>query len=501
MTVQRALYAVAATIALGLALAASGAAQPPGSGTFDRRIRTHAETLWERGRAIFRFDTFGDEAFWGGALKLHQAIAGERTAASGRASARARRSAVGLKVDVDALPPALVAAIARRRRSTSTIPATTLALLDAERRRRRDAASSTPDGRARSRSASSARSATRRSTTRSRRASATGSTAGRTATSNVGAIVALAPDLSAVRRAARRRRGDGAHGARQLGPGQVRRRAVPRRQGVPARRQDRGDADSRRRSASPASTCTPTPAGASVTYWNAFVANLEMHGKGTFFDPRLDDATQVPGRGARPASATSRSDPDLITPQAAGAAVLPARDPGADAAARAASTRRAAERGKAVFDGQGAVRDVPRAAALHRARLEHAHGRRRSASTTSRPTARPTALSHDAARRACSPRQKGGFYHDGRFADAAGRSSSTTTATSRSVSARTQKTRARRVPEVAVDMVRWGISHGQAGSRQITRVTVVASSRSPPESSAARKSQSNSTSPPMRNTR
>ena len=30
----------------------------------------------------------------------------------------------------------------------------------------------------------------------------------------------------------------------------------------------------------------------SVTHWNAFVANLEMHGKGTFFDPRLDDTAQ-----------------------------------------------------------------------------------------------------------------------------------------------------------------------------------------------------------------
>jgi hypothetical protein len=27
----------------------------------------------------------------------------------------------------------------------------------------------------------------------------------------------------------------------------------------------------------------------SVTYWNAYVANVEMHGKGTFFDPRLND--------------------------------------------------------------------------------------------------------------------------------------------------------------------------------------------------------------------
>lgn len=32
----------------------------------------------------------------------------------------------------------------------------------------------------------------------------------------------------------------------------------------------------------------------SVTYWNAFVANLEMHGKGTFFDPRLDNAAKFP---------------------------------------------------------------------------------------------------------------------------------------------------------------------------------------------------------------
>ena len=31
-----------------------------------------------------------------------------------------------------------------------------------------------------------------------------------------------------------------------------------------------------------------------MTYWNAFVGNLEMHGKGTFFDPRLNDATQFP---------------------------------------------------------------------------------------------------------------------------------------------------------------------------------------------------------------
>jgi len=32
----------------------------------------------------------------------------------------------------------------------------------------------------------------------------------------------------------------------------------------------------------------------SVTYWNAFVANLEMHGIGRFFDPRLNNAAKFP---------------------------------------------------------------------------------------------------------------------------------------------------------------------------------------------------------------
>jgi hypothetical protein len=34
--------------------------------------------LFNRGKRIFRFDTFGDQAFWGGALQLDTAIEGER---------------------------------------------------------------------------------------------------------------------------------------------------------------------------------------------------------------------------------------------------------------------------------------------------------------------------------------------------------------------------------------------------------------------------------------
>ena len=43
---------------------------------FDAQIVANANELLEEGRATFRFDTFGDEAFWGGQLQLHQAIKG-----------------------------------------------------------------------------------------------------------------------------------------------------------------------------------------------------------------------------------------------------------------------------------------------------------------------------------------------------------------------------------------------------------------------------------------
>ena len=54
----------------------------------------------------------------------------------------------------------------------------------------------------------------------------------------------------------------------------------------------------------------------SVTHWNAFVANLEMHGQGTFYDPRLDDATRFPIAAAN-GFGHVRNDPDLVTPKLA----------------------------------------------------------------------------------------------------------------------------------------------------------------------------------------
>jgi hypothetical protein len=41
-------------------------------------IADNAQTMLDQGRKIFRFDTFGDEAFWGDTIKLHQALAGDK---------------------------------------------------------------------------------------------------------------------------------------------------------------------------------------------------------------------------------------------------------------------------------------------------------------------------------------------------------------------------------------------------------------------------------------
>src|SRR4030095_15386691 len=60
--------------------------------------------LIAEGKQIFRFDTFGDEDFWGGHLQLHQAIQGEQFGGVGPGVSPATALTVGLKVDVEALP-------------------------------------------------------------------------------------------------------------------------------------------------------------------------------------------------------------------------------------------------------------------------------------------------------------------------------------------------------------------------------------------------------------
>jgi len=73
-----------------------------------------------QGQQIFRFDTFGDETFWTDTLRMHEVIA--------KAVDPTTALSVGLKVDAQALPPAVVEGIKNGSISLKS-PATTVALL------------------------------------------------------------------------------------------------------------------------------------------------------------------------------------------------------------------------------------------------------------------------------------------------------------------------------------------------------------------------------------
>lgn len=74
----------------------------------------------EQGKQIFRFDTFGDETQWSDALRMHEVI--------GAAVDPTTALSVGLKVDSEALPPAVVQGIVNGTISL-TSPDTTVALI------------------------------------------------------------------------------------------------------------------------------------------------------------------------------------------------------------------------------------------------------------------------------------------------------------------------------------------------------------------------------------
>ncbi|TIU25108.1 MAG: hypothetical protein E5W53_10955, partial [Mesorhizobium sp.] len=71
---------------------------------FDDAAAEQAKQYLEEGRETFRFDTFGSEDFWGGKLKLHDAIAGDKLGGAGPGLSPQKALELGLKVDVNAIP-------------------------------------------------------------------------------------------------------------------------------------------------------------------------------------------------------------------------------------------------------------------------------------------------------------------------------------------------------------------------------------------------------------
>jgi hypothetical protein len=279
-----------------------------GIGPADQANARSALEMFVEGRETFRFETFGDEVFWGDTLRLHDAIKGERLGGVGPGLSPNAALELGLKVDLGALPDDLVHALEVRQVDLDD-PATTLALLELNavvgvKGFFADAGNLSSVG---------LQCAFCHSTVDDSFAQGIGRRLDGWANRDldVGAIIALAPDLGSF--------------VSLLGVGEATVRTVLRSWG-PGKFDAELILDGKafRPDGKPAATLLPPAFGlagvnlhtwtgwGSVTHWNAFVANLEMGGQGTFHDPRLNDAEQFP-IAAREGFGDLRSDPDLMT--------------------------------------------------------------------------------------------------------------------------------------------------------------------------------------------
>jgi len=375
----------------------------------DDQVRQHAQAMLEEGQRVFRYDTFGDEAFWGGALQLNKAIAGERFGGVGAGVSPKTALSVGLKVDVDALPPPLQNQL-RAGKVDLDDPATTLALLEL------DAVVGVTghldsEGNLES---IGLQCAFCHSTVDDSLAPGIGHRLDGWANRDldVGAIIALAPNLEPI--------------------ADVLQVDVPTVKTVlaswgPGRFDALLDKDGKafRPDGKQAGTLIPPAFGlaginlhtwtgfGSVTYWNAYVAATEMHGSGTFFDERLKDPVQYPV-AARSGSWNTRGTPDLVSSKLAALHVyqlaLPAPKP-----PPGSFDAQAAGRGKTLFEGKA------RCVSCHVPPLftepgHNLHAPSEIGIDSFQADRSPTHAYRTAPLAGLWTHQKGGFYHDGRFA-------------------------------------------------------------------------------------
>jgi hypothetical protein len=305
-----------------------------------RRPISPGDLLTAEGRQTFRFDTFGDEDFWGIQLQLHQALA--------TVSPR-QALALGLKVDSQALPSRLVQQLQHGRINLDD-PAVTAMLLRLNAIVGMTGFFSSGQSQLQS---VGIQCALCHSTVDDSLTSGIGRRLDGWANRDldVGAIIALAPNLSPFTKLLHT---DDATIRRVLsswGPGKFDAELILDGKAFNPEQITDGKVTARN---VPGATLIPPAFGlagvdlhtwtgwGTVTYWNAFVANLEMHGKGTFEDARLDNAAQFPF-AASAGLGHIRSPIDLITPKLAGLheyqLSLPAPQPPAGSFNSAAAAR------------------------------------------------------------------------------------------------------------------------------------------------------------------
>jgi hypothetical protein len=427
VTVMIAVFLIAAVIAFTRSTPVQSSTRNP--------VIENATQKLQQGEQVFRFDTFGDEAFWGDTLKLHQAIEGAKLGGVGPGVSPATALAVGLKVDIDALPSNLVQQIEKGRVNLND-PAVTLSLL------KLNAVIGitgvfNPSGTLKSVGIQCA--LCHSTLDNSQPALCFGQITPNPGTGcighrldgwpnrdlNVGGIVALAPDLSVIANLLSTDQATVRKVLNSWGPGKFDAELIL--DGKAFNPQQITDGTVTGTNVSGATLIPPafglggvnlhTWIGwGSVPHWNAFVANLEMHGKGRFFDPRLNDASQFPIAAAHGFGDLPHISPDddLITPKLAALQLyqlsLPAPNP------TVPFDKAAAARGDELFSGKAGCNNC-HAEPLWTEPGWNLHQPSEVCIDSFQADRGPDRRYRTSPIGALSTHFTGGFYHDGRFAD------------------------------------------------------------------------------------
>jgi cytochrome c5 len=375
----------------------------------ERQTDANAQRMLDEGKQTFRFDTFGDEAFWSDALQLHRALEGAKFGGVGPGVSPQTALAVGLKVDADALPESLVQQLKHGRVDLDD-PATTLALL------KLNAVLGVKGtfGNDGSLQSVGITCALCHSTVDNSFAPGIGRRLDGWANRdlNVGAIAALSPNLKPVADLLQVDEATVRTVLQSWGPGKFDAELFL-------------DGKAFRPDGKSAATLIPPAFGlagvnlhtwtgwGSVTHWNAFVANLEMHGQGTFYDPRLNDPVKFPV-AARAGFGNVRNTPDLITAKLPALhfyqLAIPAPVPPAGSFVAAAAAR-----GEAIFNDQ-AICSTCHVPPIFTEPGWNMHTAQEIGIDDFQAKRSPDERYRTSPLKGLWTHQKGGFYHDGRFA-------------------------------------------------------------------------------------
>jgi hypothetical protein len=375
--------------------------------SFDSKIEEHAETLLTEGRKIFRFDTFGSEAFWGDRLRLHEAIMGEQQGGVGPGLTPKDALALGLKVDVGAVPRTLLEVLKAASMSLEK-PETTLVLL------RANAVVGVTgifdkDNRLQS---IGIQCAFCHSTVDDSFANGIGRRLDGWPNRDldVGRVVALAPNLQPLAEHL------------QIPASQVKEVLLSWGRGKYDAELNQ-DGKAYRPDGKSAATVLPAAFGlagvhlhtytgwGSVTYWNAYVANTQMYGLGTFYDPRLK-SKEYPA-GSRAGFDNLRHRQDLVTSKLAALHFYQLAIP-APSAPKTSFDQAAAARGQMLFmqKAQCARCHVP---PLFTEPGWPLHTPDEIGIDSFQADRSPDKRYRTTPLRGLFTRTKGGYYHDGRF--------------------------------------------------------------------------------------